>query len=98
MSREYGDPIHNPLGSIPFRLLATSRVLPLVSVCSITRWGVSMLTRRLAIFAPLWGTVADKHGRKPLLVSGLSAFTLASLAIGLSKSLWMAIAARCVCK
>ncbi|KAK1922939.1 major facilitator superfamily domain-containing protein [Papiliotrema laurentii] len=49
-----------------------------------------------AICSPLWGIVADRRGRKPLLVFGLAAFAIASVAIGLSRSLLQAIAARCI--
>ncbi|CAD6569394.1 MAG: hypothetical protein TREMPRED_005212 [Tremellales sp. Tagirdzhanova-0007] len=49
-----------------------------------------------AIFSPLWGVLADSHGRKPLLILGLSAFSLACIAIGLSRSLLTAIIARSI--
>ena len=51
-----------------------------------------------AVCSPLWGVVADRVGRKYLLVFGLAAFAIASVALGLSKTLLQAVLARCICK
>lgn len=51
----------------------------------------------LAIFSPMWGALADRIGCRPLLISGLAAFTIACVGIGCSTHLWMAVLARCIC-
>lgn len=44
--------------------------------------------------APFWGWGADRYGRKPLLVTGLSGFAIAQAAFGLSTSLPLLYGAR----
>jgi DHA1 family multidrug resistance protein-like MFS transporter len=46
------------------------------------------------IFAPFWGSLSDRYGRKPLLVIGVIGNALAHLLFGLSTELWMLFAAR----
>ena len=46
------------------------------------------------IFAPMWGQLSDRVGRKPLLVMGLLGFSISFLFFGLATSLWMLFAAR----
>lgn len=41
-----------------------------------------------------WGRVADRIGRKPVLLLGLTAVVITSLAFGLSVNLWMALITR----
>jgi MFS family permease len=41
------------------------------------------------VFAPAWGKVSDRFGRKPVIMIGLLGFGLAFIATGLSTSLWM---------
>ena len=41
------------------------------------------------LFAPLWGRVSDRLGRKPVIMIGLTGFGLAFVATGMSTSLWM---------
>ncbi|ORX41157.1 major facilitator superfamily domain-containing protein [Kockovaella imperatae] len=48
------------------------------------------------ICAPIWGTLADKVGRKPLVILGLVGFALAAMGMGLAQNLWQAILARCI--
>jgi DHA1 family multidrug resistance protein-like MFS transporter len=43
---------------------------------------------------PLWGSVSDRVGRKPILLLGLLGYSLSSLLFGLSTELWMLFAAR----
>jgi DHA1 family multidrug resistance protein-like MFS transporter len=45
-------------------------------------------------FAPLWGSVSDRIGRKPVLIIGMVGYGLSSLLMGLSTALWMLFAAR----
>ena len=46
--------------------------------------------------APLWGWWADRHGRRPLLIAGLSGFALAQAVFGLGTSLSLLYGARLV--
>jgi DHA1 family multidrug resistance protein-like MFS transporter len=46
------------------------------------------------IFAPLWGSLSDRIGRKPVLMIGVIGNGLAQLLFGLSTELWMLFAAR----
>lgn len=46
------------------------------------------------IFAPLWGSLSDRYGRKPILMIGILGNALAQLLFGLSTHLWMLFAAR----
>lgn len=61
---------------------------------------VSLLTGVYAlmqlIFAPLWGRLSDRLGRKPLVLVGLAGYVVAQLMFGLSTSLWLLYAARIV--
>lgn len=46
------------------------------------------------IFAPLWGGLSDRYGRKPILMIGVLGNAIAQLIFGLSTELWMLFAAR----
>ncbi len=46
------------------------------------------------VASPLWGSVSDHHGRKPLLVIGLLGYGISMLLFGLSTELWMLYVAR----
>ena len=46
------------------------------------------------VFAPVWGGVSDRIGRKPILILGMIGYGLSSLLIGLSTELWMLFASR----
>jgi MFS transporter, DHA1 family, multidrug resistance protein len=45
-------------------------------------------------FAPLWGSLSDRVGRKPVLLVGVFGYALTLLLFGLSTRLWMLFAAR----
>lgn len=61
-------------------------------------WHTGMLTAvyMLAIFiaAPLWGRIADRIGRRPVILIGLAGFSAALLVFGFAPSLWLGYAAR----
>lgn len=46
------------------------------------------------IFAPIWGSLSDRYGRKPILMSGVLGNAIAQLVFGLSTQLWMLFVAR----
>lgn len=46
------------------------------------------------IFAPIWGSLSDRVGRKPILMIGVLGNVIAQLLFGLSTQLWMLFAAR----
>lgn len=45
------------------------------------------------LFAPVWGSLSDKYGRKPILLVGMIGLGLAMLLFGLAAKLWMLYAA-----
>jgi len=46
------------------------------------------------IFGPVWGSLSDRVGRKPILTIGLVGYGVSSLLFGLATELWMLYAAR----
>ncbi len=46
------------------------------------------------VFAPVWGGLSDRIGRKPVLMIGIVGYGLSSLLFGLSTQLWMLFASR----
>jgi DHA1 family multidrug resistance protein-like MFS transporter len=46
------------------------------------------------IFAPFWGRLSDRRGRKPVLMLGLLGGAITMLLFGLSNELWMLFASR----
>src|SRR3972149_7601418 len=46
------------------------------------------------IFGPIWGSVSDRAGRKPILMIGLAGYSLSLVLFGLATQLWMLFAAR----
>ena len=61
-------------------------------------WHVGMMTSVYAfamfLFAPLWGRLSDKVGRRPVILAGLGGFVVMLGAFGLSRELWFAYASR----
>ena len=46
------------------------------------------------IFSPIWGTVSDRIGSKPVLMLGVLGFGLTQLLFGFSSALWMLLGSR----
>lgn len=46
------------------------------------------------LFSPMWGSLSDRFGRKPILMLGVLGNAISMLALGLSTQLWMLFAAR----
>ncbi len=46
------------------------------------------------IFAPVWGRLSDRVGRRPLILIGLGGYVIGQVLFGLATSLWMLYAAR----
>ena len=61
-------------------------------------WHVGMMTSVYAfamfLFAPLWGRLSDKVGRRPVILVGLGGFAVMLGLFGLSRELWFAYASR----
>jgi MFS transporter, DHA1 family, multidrug resistance protein len=48
------------------------------------------------LFAPIWGRISDRIGRKPVMMIGIFGLALSFFLMGLSTELWMLFAARVV--
>lgn len=46
------------------------------------------------IFAPVWGRLSDRTGRRPLILLGIAGYAIAQVLFGLATSLWLLYAAR----
>jgi MFS transporter, DHA1 family, multidrug resistance protein len=46
------------------------------------------------IFAPIWGRLSDRYGRKPILLIGIIGLTISFFLFAVSTELWMLFAAR----
>lgn len=46
------------------------------------------------VFGPVWGSISDRVGRKPILMVGVFGYAIAMVLFGLSTQLWMLFAAR----
>jgi DHA1 family multidrug resistance protein-like MFS transporter len=57
-------------------------------------WLMSAYALMQLIFAPVWGIISDRVGRKPVLMLGILGYALALLLMGLAQSFWMLFVAR----
>jgi len=58
--------------------------------------GLTMATYSFAQFisAPLWGSLSDRKGRRPVLMIGMAGSVISYLCLGFADSLWIIFAAR----
>lgn len=59
-------------------------------------WLIAIYSVMQLIFAPVWGSISDRVGRKPVLIIGMIGTTLSLLFIGLATQLWMLFVARVI--
>jgi DHA1 family multidrug resistance protein-like MFS transporter len=57
-------------------------------------WLMSTYSLMQLIFAPIWGVLSDRWGRKPILCIGIFGYAAALLFFGLATQFWMLFAAR----
>lgn len=61
---------------------------------SATQWTLSVVILAFGFGQLIWGSIADRHGRQPVLRWGLSLYVLASLVAVLARDLGVLVAAR----
>ena len=57
-------------------------------------WLMSTYSLMQLIFAPIWGVLSDRHGRKPILAIGVLGYAITLLMFGLAQSFVMLFIAR----
>jgi DHA1 family multidrug resistance protein-like MFS transporter len=57
-------------------------------------WLMSTYSLMQLIFAPIWGVLSDRHGRKPILAIGVLGYAITLLMFGLAQSFVMLFVAR----
>ena len=57
-------------------------------------WLVAVYALMQLIFAPIWGSVSDRVGRKPVLMLGIVGYAIFLILFGLATQLWMLFLAR----
>jgi MFS family permease len=59
-------------------------------------WMIASFSIAQLIASPIWGRVSDRYGRRPALIIGLGASSIAFLVFGLADSLWLLFLSRIV--
>lgn len=57
-------------------------------------WMIASFSIAQLIASPIWGRVSDRYGRRPALIIGLAASSIAFLVFGLADSLWLLFLSR----
>jgi DHA1 family tetracycline resistance protein-like MFS transporter len=85
-----------------FDLLAFGIVIPILPYYSKTfgataftlGWLMASYSIAQFLFAPIWGSLSDRFGRRPILLFTIFGSALAMVATGLAEELWILFAAR----
>jgi multidrug resistance protein len=59
-------------------------------------WLIGAFSIAQLVAAPLWGRVSDRYGRRPALLIGLTASSIAFLVFGLATSVWLLFLSRLI--
>ena len=65
-----------------------------LSILNALKQGEAHLDVMQFFFAPVWGNLSDRYGRKPILILGVLGNALSHLLFGLATQFWMLFAAR----
>ena len=97
-----GSPLGIVFTTVLIDLIGFGIVIPLLPLYA-ERFGASpteigLLTASFALmqflFAPVWGRLSDRVGRRPVILASLAGTALASLLFGLAGALWLLFLAR----
>jgi multidrug resistance protein len=97
-----GTPLGIVFSTVLLDLIGFGIVLPLLPLYA-ERFGASPVTIGLLtasyalaqlVFAPVWGRLSDRVGRRPVIMASLLGTCAASLMLGLAGSLWLLFVAR----
>ena len=103
-ARFFATPLGIVFTTVLIDLIGFGIVIPLMPLYA-ERFGASptqigLLTASYAfmqfLFAPVWGRVSDRIGRRPVILASLVGTAIASLVFGLADALWLLFAARIV--
>ena len=98
----FGTPLGIVFSTVLIDLIGFGIVIPLVPLYA-EKFGASViqigiLTGSYAlmqlIFAPIWGRVSDRYGRRPVILGSLIGSSVAWLMFGFAGALWMLFFAR----
>lgn len=59
-------------------------------------WLMAVYSLMQLLFAPMWGRISDRIGRKPVLLIGIAGLALSFFLFAISTELWMLFAARII--
>lgn len=59
-------------------------------------WLMAVYSLMQLLFAPMWGRISDRIGRKPVLLIGIAGLALSFFLFAMSTELWMLFAARII--
>ncbi|MBS4210056.1 MFS transporter [Bacillus sp. FJAT-50079] len=59
-------------------------------------WLMAVYSLMQLLFAPMWGRISDRIGRKPVIMIGIVGLALSFFLMGMASELWMLFAARVI--
>lgn len=59
-------------------------------------WLMAVYSFMQFLFAPMWGNLSDRYGRKPMILIGISGLALSFFLFAMATKLWMLFAARII--